>query len=168
MHEVPRLTYYCRCSFSFSMSYPDALTCYNASRLTRCHRALVSNSCHFFRRPLPIPLATYAIGEGADNPFDIRHVTAIPEVATRSRALAGDADPAAQCVWYQRSWIVAIIHEIRGPTRPTNGGDCPAGGSPILSPPDFRVGLLAPDSVDLADYRGGMCLHAAAYSADVW
>ena len=31
------------------------LTCDDASCLTRCHRAFVSNPCHFFRTPLPIP-----------------------------------------------------------------------------------------------------------------
>jgi hypothetical protein len=50
------------------VSHRGPPTCYNTSRLTRCHRAVVSNSCHFFRRPLPIPLATYAIGEGRGQP----------------------------------------------------------------------------------------------------
>jgi hypothetical protein len=56
------------CSFSNPVSHRGPPTCYNTSRLTRCHRAVVSNSCHFFRRPLPIPLATYAIGEGRGQP----------------------------------------------------------------------------------------------------
>ena len=37
------------------MSHSDLLTCDDASSLTRCHRAFVSNSCHFFRTPLSIP-----------------------------------------------------------------------------------------------------------------
>jgi hypothetical protein len=36
------------------MSSRGPLTCDDASRLARCHRALVSNSCHFFRTPQPV------------------------------------------------------------------------------------------------------------------
>ena len=54
--------------FSNLVSLRDLLTCDDASCLTRCHRAFVSNSCHFFRTPLSIPLATYAIGEGRGQP----------------------------------------------------------------------------------------------------
>src|SRR5260370_2671369 len=43
------------CSFSNPASRRDLLTCDDASCLTRCHRAFVSNSCHFFRTPLSIP-----------------------------------------------------------------------------------------------------------------
>ena len=56
------------CSFSNPVSHRGPLTCYNASRLRRCHRALVSNSCHFFRTPLAIPLATFPIGGGRAQP----------------------------------------------------------------------------------------------------
>ena len=42
------------CSFSNRVSHRGLLSCGDASRLTRCHRAFVSNSCHFFRTPLPI------------------------------------------------------------------------------------------------------------------
>jgi hypothetical protein len=56
------------CSFSNPVSPREPRTCSDSGRLTRCHLASVSNSCHFFRRPLPIPLATYAIGEGHGQP----------------------------------------------------------------------------------------------------
>jgi len=56
------------CSFSNLVSLRDLLTCDDATCLTRCHRVFVSNSCHFVGRPLPIPLATYAIGEGRRQP----------------------------------------------------------------------------------------------------
>jgi hypothetical protein len=36
-----------RCSFSNPVSPRGLLTCADASRLARCHRAPVSNSCHF-------------------------------------------------------------------------------------------------------------------------
>src|ERR1700738_736963 len=42
------------CRFAISVSSRGPLTCDDASRLTRCHRALVSNSCHFFRTPQPV------------------------------------------------------------------------------------------------------------------
>ena len=38
------------CRFAYSVSYDDPLTCSDASCLTRCHRASVSYSCHFFRK----------------------------------------------------------------------------------------------------------------------
>lgn len=41
------------CQFSKCVSFFGGLTCDDASRLTRCHRALVSNSCHFSRTPPP-------------------------------------------------------------------------------------------------------------------
>src|ERR1700730_9653541 len=43
------------CSFSTPVSHRGVLTCDDASRLTRCHRALVSNQCPFFRTPLSTP-----------------------------------------------------------------------------------------------------------------
>src|SRR5258705_12528494 len=42
------------CSFSNPVSHRSVLTSDDAGRLTRCHQAPVSNSCHFFRSPLPI------------------------------------------------------------------------------------------------------------------
>jgi hypothetical protein len=44
-----------RCSFSNSVSCHGALTSIDASCLTQCHLGSVSNSCHFFGTPLPIP-----------------------------------------------------------------------------------------------------------------
>ena len=40
---------YKECSFSNRVSYSDRLTCCDARRLTQCHLASVSDSCHFFR-----------------------------------------------------------------------------------------------------------------------
>src|SRR4051794_26643755 len=40
------------CRFSNLVSHRDILTCDDAGSLTRCHRAFVSNSCHFFGTPL--------------------------------------------------------------------------------------------------------------------
>jgi hypothetical protein len=47
------------CSFASPASLRGLLSCDDASCLTRCHRGFVSNSCHFFRTPLSVQLATY-------------------------------------------------------------------------------------------------------------
>jgi hypothetical protein len=56
------------CSFSDPVSHRDLLTCDGASCLTRCHRAFVSNSCHFFRTPLSIPWRHIQSLRDADQP----------------------------------------------------------------------------------------------------
>ena len=108
------LRIYKLCSFSNPVSFRDLLTCDNASCLTRCHRAFVSNSCHFFQKTAIHPFWRHMQSvRDADNPFGrFRHVTGFPEELTRSRALVGDEDPAAQCVWYHRSWIVSTIYQL--------------------------------------------------------
>ena len=47
---------------------PAFLTCDDASRLTRCHRALVSNSCHFLRTPPPVRGRPTQSLQDPDNP----------------------------------------------------------------------------------------------------
>jgi hypothetical protein len=54
------------CTFSPSVSYRDTVTCDDASGLRRCHRAFVSNLCHFFGTPLPIPWPHIQSLRGAD------------------------------------------------------------------------------------------------------
>jgi hypothetical protein len=56
------------CSFSNPVSHRGLLTCDDASRLARCHRALVSNSCHFLRTPPPVPGRPTQSLRDADNP----------------------------------------------------------------------------------------------------
>jgi hypothetical protein len=76
---TPQIPHLCR--FSNSVSFRDPLTCGDVGCLTRCHRGFVSKSCHFFRTPLSVPLATYPRARGADNPFRrFRHVTVIPDI----------------------------------------------------------------------------------------
>ena len=57
-HEraVQRIVDNWACRFLNRVSSPSSLTCDDASRLRRCHRAFVSSSCHFFGTPLPVPL----------------------------------------------------------------------------------------------------------------
>jgi hypothetical protein len=43
---------YMRCSFSKFVSYRDALSLGNTTRLTLCHLGSVSDSCHFLTRPV--------------------------------------------------------------------------------------------------------------------
>jgi hypothetical protein len=96
----PTSTFSCR--FAFSVSPRGSLSCDDAGRLTRCHRALVSNSCHFFRTPQP------SVGDVPNrcgtrtNPFRrFRHVTAIPEVALpRSPVSVGD------------EWSSSTVHRV--------------------------------------------------------
>src|SRR5260370_33515674 len=54
--------------FSNPVSHSDLLTCDDASCLTRCHRAFVSNSCHFFSTPLSIPWRHIQSLRDADQP----------------------------------------------------------------------------------------------------
>src|SRR6478735_10639916 len=100
------------CTFSTSVSYRDAVTCNDANYLTRCHLAFVSYSCHFFRTPLSIPWRHIQSLRDADQP--VRKVPSrdgYPKGASRVVHRRGDERPAAQCIWYRRSWIVSIIHE---------------------------------------------------------
>ena len=84
-------------SFSNLVSRRDLLTCDDASCLTRCHRAFVSNSCHFFsERRYPSLWRHMQSVRDADNPFGrFRHVAGFPEELTRSRALVGDERPSS-------------------------------------------------------------------------
>ena len=50
------------------MSRRDLLTCDDGSCLMRCHRAFVSNSCHFFRSPLSLPWRHIQSLRDADQP----------------------------------------------------------------------------------------------------
>jgi hypothetical protein len=98
-----------KCRFSNRVSPRVPLTRGDAGCLTRCHRAFVSNSCHFFGTPLPIPWRHIRSPRAADrNPFGrFRHVTALSQQQlTHSPASVGDEDPAAQCIWHHRPWIV--------------------------------------------------------------
>src|ERR1700722_3700538 len=46
------------------------------------------------------------------NPFGrFRHVTAVPEAAHAEASAGVMKGPAAQCIWYLRSWIFSIIHD---------------------------------------------------------
>jgi hypothetical protein len=102
------------CRFSNCVSSGDALFCDDVGRLTRCHRTLVSNSCHFFRTPLPIPWRHIQSLRNADKP--VRKVPSrdgYPRGSSRVVQRRGDERPAAQCIWYRRSWIVSIIHLVR-------------------------------------------------------
>ena len=56
------------CSFSNPVSRRDLLTCDDGSCLMRCHRAFVSNSCHFFRSPLSLPWRHIQSLRDADQP----------------------------------------------------------------------------------------------------
>jgi hypothetical protein len=55
-------------SFSNPESRRDLLTWDDGSCLMRCHRALVSNSCHFFRTPLSLPWRHIQSLRDADQP----------------------------------------------------------------------------------------------------
>src|SRR5258707_2966448 len=70
------------CRFSISMSYPDALTYDDSSCLTRCHRALVPNSCHSSELRYPSPWRHIHALRAWTNPFRrFRHVTVIPDIS---------------------------------------------------------------------------------------
>jgi len=87
------------------VSRRDLLTCDDASCLTRCHRAFVSNSCHFFRTPLSIPWRQIQSLRDADQAVGrFRHVTGIPDVAHAIVQRRWEMkNPAAQCIWHRRS-----------------------------------------------------------------
>jgi len=72
--------------FPNHVSSDDPLNCGDASCLTRCHRAFVSNSCHFFRTPLSIPRRHIQSLRDADQP--VRRVPsrdgAIPHRSSRT------------------------------------------------------------------------------------
>ena len=93
------------CSVSNPVSRRDLLTCDDASCLTRCHRAFVSNSCHFFRTPLSIPWRQIQSLRDADQAVGrFRHVTGIPDVAHAIVQRRWEMkNPAAQCIWHRRS-----------------------------------------------------------------
>ena len=102
------------CSFSNPVSHRDLLTCDDASRLTRCHRAFVSNSCHFFGTPLPIPWRHIQSLRDADQTR--RKVPSRDGALSQPQPTYGPASAgAAQCIWHcrrhHRPWIVSIIHE---------------------------------------------------------
>src|SRR5882757_10423189 len=108
------------CRFAFSVSSRGPLSCDDASRLTRCHRALVSNSCHFFRTPQPVRGRYTQSLRDADKPVQMfRHVTAIPEVAPASPVSVRD------------EWSSRTVHRVSptvdslplsmNPVRCTNG-----------------------------------------------
>jgi hypothetical protein len=92
------------------VSYDDPLTCDDASCLARCHRASVSNSCHFFRTPLSIPWRHIQSLRDADRP--VRRVPSRDGYPSRSSRIVQHRwemkDPAAQYVWRHRSWTISI------------------------------------------------------------
>ena len=77
------------------------LTCDDATCLTRCHRAFVSRSCHFFRAPLSIPWRHFQSLVDADQP--IRKVPSRDGYPRRSSLMVQHRwemkDPAAHCIW---------------------------------------------------------------------
>src|SRR6202165_2433442 len=79
------LRIYIVCSFSNPVSHRDLLSCDDASCLTRCHRAFVSNSCHFFRTPLSIPWRHIQSLRDADQP--------VRKVPSRDGAIPTDLTP---------------------------------------------------------------------------
>src|SRR6185503_9310436 len=87
------------CSVSNPVSRRDLLTCDDASCLTRCHRAFVSNSCHFFRTPLSIPWRQIQSLRDADQP--VRKVPSRDGYPARRWEVK---DPAAQRIWHHQSW----------------------------------------------------------------
>jgi hypothetical protein len=91
-------------SFSNPASRRDLLTCDDASCLTRCHRAFVSNSCHFFRTPLSIPWRHTQSLRDADQP--VRKVPSRDGYPRRSSRIVQRRwemkDPAAQRIWHDR------------------------------------------------------------------
>lgn len=87
---------YTGCSFSNPVSHRSLLTCDDAGGLTRCHRVLVSNSCHFFGTPLPIPLATSNRRGPRTTRRKIPSRDSYPRgSATHSPALVGDERPSS-------------------------------------------------------------------------
>ena len=91
-HVGPRRRRNERCSFSNPMSRRDLLTCDDASCLARCHRAFVSNSCHFFRTPLSIPWRHIRL------PREPEHDTQPVAASKRRQPLAvRDVVPTLQC-----------------------------------------------------------------------
>jgi hypothetical protein len=76
------LRIYTSCRVPDSVSYSEALTCGDARCLTACHLGFVSNSCHFFRTPPPVPGRHTQSLRARTSPFRMfRHVTAIADVA---------------------------------------------------------------------------------------
>ena len=72
------------CSFPNSVSSHDPLTCGDTCRLTRCHRAFVSNPCHFFQIPFMPAQAPWRVSAprlGINT--QLRHVTAAAEPTSR-------------------------------------------------------------------------------------
>ena len=91
-HVGPRRRRNERCSCSNPMSRRDLLTCDDASCLARCHRAFVSNSCHFFRTPLSIPWRHIRL------PREPEHDTQPVAASKRRQPLAvRDVVPTLQC-----------------------------------------------------------------------
>ena len=100
------------------MSSRGPVTCDDASRLTRCHRAFVSNSCHFFRTPLSNPLATYPIAAGrGTNPRKVPSRDGYPRRRSRIVQRRWEMnDPAAQRIWHHlpvtlriRTWRICRV-----------------------------------------------------------
>jgi hypothetical protein len=66
------------CRFAFLVSSRGPLTCDDAGRLTGCHRALVSNSCHFFEAAgLKVQSEVRDAACGSDGRLPFRHVTPV-------------------------------------------------------------------------------------------
>ena len=105
------------CNFSNPVSRRDLLTCDDASCLTRCHRAFVSNSCHFFRTPISIPWRRIQSLRDADQP--VRKVPSrdgYPRCSSRKPSVGwGMKGPAAQRIWHHCAWTISIVHEGTGP-----------------------------------------------------
>src|ERR1700692_2118309 len=73
------------CRFPDFVSSRGLLTCDDARCLSRCHRAFVSSSCHFFGTPLSVPWLS--------NPRESATVqpSLVPQVKRRVSATVGPA-----------------------------------------------------------------------------
>ena len=118
------------------------LTCDDATCLTRCHRAFVSRSCHFFRAPLSIPWRHFQSLVDADQP--IRKVPSRDGYPRRSSLMVQHRwemkNPAAECIGYNPPWIVSQYSRTRCAV-PRAGRPRPPDVSPRIASRLLQVAL---------------------------
>ena len=115
------------CRFLIHVSSDDPLNCGDASCLTRCHRGFVSNSCHFFRTPLSVPLARIHALRGADQP--------VQNVPSR------DGHPGYNSRTIQSRWEINVSDSRKCESNPGKHESCPTTTMP--SRPADQSGLTA-------------------------
>jgi hypothetical protein len=92
-----------------------AATCDDGSCLMRCHRAFVSNSCHFFRTPLSLPWRHIQSLRDADQP--VRRVPSRDGYPRRSARIVqrsvGDERPSSTAHLASLSGELFVLTHIR-------------------------------------------------------